>query len=189
MKTEEVQVVKRERVIMSVDAECDGLWGRHFAIGAVLYSEDGKEIRRFCAKSDIVLKDEWVQENVVPFLDDIFVVGGTHELYRSFAHFYKIAREEYDVTTLWHMGYVVEGYLFRSLVKGGYIGEWDAPYTPIEVSAYLEIAGYAPDSVEKYLEIKGIKIEGEGSRHHPLFDCISAYRAYESLKEELQRER
>ncbi|MGP1420060.1 MAG: hypothetical protein ACTTKI_00510 [Tannerella sp.] len=180
----ETKKIQKQRVIMSVDAETDGLWGSHFAIGAVIYDEKGKELRRFCGKSDVAPSNEWVQENVVPFLDDIPSLG--YVLLDEFADFYNEAREQYEVTVLWHMGYVVEGFLFRTLVEDGYIGEWDAPYTPIEVSSYLSMAGYAPDSVEDYLKIKGIKVEGEGSRHNPIFDCIAAYKAYIELKEEIK---
>lgn len=181
METKEIQ---KEKVIMSVDAETDGLWGSHFAIGAVIYDENGKELRRFCGKSTLVPTNEWVQENVVPYLKDVPVLEA--DLYDDFSDFYNEAREQYEVTVLWHMGYVVEGNLFRVLVEDGYIGEWDAPYTPVEVSAYLAMAGYAPDSVEDYLKIKGIKVEGEGSRHNPIFDCITAYKAYVELKEEIK---
>lgn len=180
----ETKEIKKERVIMSVDAESDGLYGPIIAIAAVIYREDGTEIRRFCGKSDVKLSNQWVQENVVPFLGDIPSLG--HVLLDEFADFYNKAREQCDVTVLWHMGYVVEGFLFRTLVEDGCIGEWDAPYTPIEVSSYLAMAGYAPDSVEDYLKVKGIKVESEGSRHNPIFDCIAAYKAYVELKEEIK---
>lgn len=175
---------QKEKVIIPIDAESDGLYGPIIAIAAVIYREDGTEIRRFCGKSDVTPSNEWVQENVVPFLGYIPSLG--YELLDEFADFYNEAIEQYDVTVLWHMGYVVEGFLFRTLVEDGYIGEWDAPYTPVEVSSYLAMAGYAPDSVEDYLKIKGIKVEGEGSRHNPVFDCITAYKAYVELKEEIK---
>lgn len=51
------------------------------------------------------------------------------------------------------MGHIVEANLFKELVSSGYIGEWDAPYTPIEVSALLAVCKYDMDSVDKLAEL------------------------------------
>ena len=57
------------------------------------------------------------------------------------------------------------------------------------MASYLEIAGYPADKMDDYLDFKGIKIEGYGVRHHPVYDCVAAYKAYEALREEFQCER
>lgn len=52
--------------IFSWDCETNGLWGRAFAIGAVVY-EDGVEVKTFYARCPIEGKvDTWVEENVLP---------------------------------------------------------------------------------------------------------------------------
>lgn len=61
-------------------------------------------------------------------------------------------------------GHVVEAYLFRLLVEKEYIGEWDAPYTPIEVSSMLLAAGKNPASVDDYAKENNIKLPS-GSTH------------------------
>ena len=47
MKTGEVQ---KEKVVMALDVESDGLHGRIFAIGAVVYNEKGVLINHFSQK-------------------------------------------------------------------------------------------------------------------------------------------
>lgn len=187
MKTREVQ---KERAIMALDVESDGLHGRIFAIGAVVYNEKGVEVGRFSRRtSSLVLRDSWTCENVLPAVEEIRSVDGWEALMFNFGHFYKYMCDLYEVRVLWYRGYLLEGFLFRILVSLDAIERTDIPYLPIEVASYLEIAGYPGDKMDDYLDFKGIKIEGYGVRHHPVYDCVAAYKAYESLREELQCER
>lgn len=171
----------KKSVVLSVDAETDGLWGAPFAVGAVAYNNGGDEIARYAGRSNVPPTNPWVLENVSPNLNDINVVGDTDDLLRDFADFYNHMRSQYGVTVLWHMGHVVEAYLFRLLVEKKLIGEWDAPYVPVEVSAYLQMAGYAPDSVDKYLEANNLHLEFDGKAHNPLDDCIVAYKVWKHI--------
>lgn len=187
MKTREVQ---KERVIMALDVESDGLHGRIFAIGAVVYNEKGVLLNHFSQKAgDIVLRDSWTIENVLPAVERIESVEGWETLMYNFGRFYKDMCDLYEVRVLWYRGYLLEGFLFRILVSLDAIERTDIPYLPIEVASYLEIAGYPADKMDDYLDFKGIKIEGYGVRHHPVYDCVAAYKAYEALREELQFER
>jgi len=172
---------KKQSVVLSVDAETDGLWGMPFAVGAVVYDESGKEITRYVGRSNVPPTNTWVLENVWPNTHNIPVVGDTDALLKDFADFYTRMRSQYDVTVLWHMVHVVEAYLFRLLVEKGFIGEWDAPYVPIEVSAYLQQAGYKPDSVDSYISANGLEAGYDGATHNPLYDCIVAYRVWKHL--------
>lgn len=184
MKAEEVQ---KEGVIIALDVESDGLHGRIFAIGAVVYNKKGIELGRFSRKiSGLVLRDRWTSENVLPAVEGIRCVDGWEALMFNFGRFYQLMCDLYDVRVLWYRGYLLEGFLFRQLVALDAIDASYIPYLPIEVASYLEIAGYPADKLDNYLEFKGIKIEGEGVRHHPVYDSIAAYKAYEALKEELQ---
>lgn len=172
--------VEKKKIIVSVDAETDGLWGKPFAVAAKAYDEQGQEISSFCARSNEPVQNEWVKENVLPALQDIEVAGGYIDLLKSFADFYNQMREQYNVTVLWHMGHVVEAYLFRELVNHKLIGEWDAPYTPIEVAEHLRIHGFAPDSVDNYAKQHNLSLP-EGSTHNPMYDCIVAYEVYRHI--------
>lgn len=184
MKTEEVQ---KESVIIALDVESDGLQGRIFAIGAVVYNQKGIEIGRFSRRtSSLALRDGWTCENVLPAVEEIRSVDGWEALMFNFGRFYKYICDLYDVRVLWYRGYLLEGFLFRQLVAIDAIDTSYIPYLPIEVASYLEFAGYPADKLDDYLEFKGIKIDGEGVRHNPVYDSIAAYKAYEALKEELQ---
>lgn len=171
---------EKRNVILSLDAETDGLWGKAIAIAAVAYDENGVEIASFCERSGEKVQNEWVKDNVLPQLQDVKNVGSYIVLLASFARFYNFVRERYNVTALWHMGHVVEAYLFRELVSNGLIGDWDAPYTPIEVAEQLRIRGFAPDSVDSYAREHNLELP-TGSTHNPLYDCVVAYKVYRHL--------
>lgn len=168
--------------IMSIDAESDGLWGNPFAVAAIVY-ENGKEIDQIVLRlPNSAVSNEWVKENVLPTLDSVKI---THEVYedmmRDFASFYL---KHKDAATLWHMGHIVESHLFREMHRLGFIGDWDAPYTPIEVSAYLEREGEPSDSVDSYAKKHNLEIKDYGTSHNPLYDCEVAYRVYQHILSE-----
>lgn len=154
--------------ILSIDAETNGLWGRPFAIAAVLYV-DCVETKTFTARTpDSNVTDTWVKDNVLPTLGDVPVTHETYEeMMAAFASFYTSHK---GATALWHMGHVVEAFLFRELVRLELIGSWDAPYTPVEVSETLRANGFDPSSVDSYAKENGIKMP-DGSTHNPLYDC------------------
>lgn len=165
--------------IMSIDAETDGLWGQIFAVAAIVY-ENGKEVeKRVFRLPNSVVENEWVKKNVLPTLDSVKI---THEVYedmmKDFADFYLHHK---DATALWHMGHIVEAHLFREMHRLGYIGDWDAPYTPIEVSAYLEREGEPSDSVDNYASKHSLEISDYGNTHNPLYDCEVAYKTYNHI--------
>lgn len=167
--------------VISIDAETDGLWGKPFAIGAKVYSvvdDEHKEIDSILVRlDDSVVTNRWVIDNVLPSIKDVDVTHAVYiDMLKTFADFYM---KHKGATTLWHMGHVVEAYLFRELVSYNLIGEFDAPYTPIEVSELLRIECQDPASVDNYLSERGIKIAGEP--HNPLYDCEAAFKAYSML--------
>jgi len=183
--------------IISIDAETDGLWGKPFAIAAIVYDDKGIEVEKICLRlSNEVVTNEWVKENVLPTLNfpvthclnNFFAQFSQNEprkkAYRAmmftFAQFYM---KHKDATALWHMGHVVESFLFRELLRLDLIGEFDAPYLPIEVSAYLEQANEKADSVDEYVEKYHLNISDYGSTHNPLYDCEVAYKVYKNINE------
>ncbi len=168
--------------IISIDAETNGLWGRPFAIAAVVYSEEGNELERFVARCSIEEEvNPWVASNVLPEME---AIPTTHESYEAMLQTFGewwLANKE-GAEALWHMGHVVEAFLFREMHRVGAIGDWDAPYTPIEVAEMLRNGGYAADSVDSYLEAKGLpKPQVEGGTHNPLYDCMVAAEVYFDL--------
>ena len=94
--------------------------------------------------------------------------------------FSNIYMSKKNATVIWHMGHIVETHLFRELKRLGLIGDWDAPYVPIEVSALLAVVGEKPDSVDSYVEKYNIK-RPNGSTHNPLYDCEVTAKVFEHL--------
>lgn len=166
---------------MSIDAETDGLWGTPFAVAAVVYKVlNGKllEEDRICLFYGADIKNAWVKENVIPALEMLPTNSSYQTMLEEFANFYM---ENKSATVIWHMGHVVEAYIFRELQSLGYIGEWDAPYTPVEVATMLQLAGYDPSSVDTYAKENEIVLTKGGSTHNPLYDCIVAAKVFEHI--------
>ena len=167
--------------ILSFDAETDGLWGRAFAIGALVYDESGREIARFVARlADSVVTDTWVQKNVLPTLVGLPV---THETYESmladFAVFYLANKADAEIVV--HMGVPVESSILRDMHSQGCIGDWDGPFPLIEVAGELAQAGEDPTSVDKYVGKWGIVVPDFGATHNPLYDSAVAAEVHRHL--------
>lgn len=170
-----------EKTIISIDAETNKLWGQPFAVAFVIIDEQGEELERAlfrCPIADPV--NSWVKENVLPEMAAIQETHGSLEEMLAAIGEWWVSRK--DATAMWHMGHIVEAGLFRLLVEGGHIGEWDAPYVPIEVSQLLKDCGYAGDSVDGYAKQHDLKIEDvEGGTHNPLYDCLVTNAVYMHL--------
>jgi len=169
--------------ILSIDAETNGLWGKAFSIGAILYGENGQEKSFFLARCPIEGEtDSWVEKNVIPQMLGIPETNATYEeMLEAFSKFYKENKE--DATLIVHMGLPVEAKLFLDAHTLGFIGDFDAPYPLIDVSATLDLAGFDPTSVDKYNKALGIEVPDDvGGTHNPLYDSRAAALCYMDLK-------
>lgn len=163
--------------IFSFDAETDGLWGQAFSIGAILY-EDGLEKSRFVGRCPIMGEpNPWVAENVLPKMADIPITCESYDqLLKDFFEFYLSEKE--NSTIIVHMGLPVESRLFLDAHSMGIIGDWDAPYPLIDISAFSEIN----DSVDSYNKKHDLLVgEFQGGTHNPLYDSAAAAVAYHHL--------
>ncbi|KYL05298.1 hypothetical protein [Fusobacterium necrophorum] len=175
--------------IMSLDVESNGLWGEPISIGFTI-EEDEKILKKYeaCFIDESKQYNDWVQKNVIEPMkknENILRSSSYEELLQWFADYYKKYKNEY--TVLYHMGHIVEANLFKELVSSGYIGEWDAPYTPIEISVLLVACGYNMDSVDKLAELGLIEKPSESQKHQALYDAKITGRAYWFLKKELEK--
>lgn len=180
---------------MSIDAESNGLWGNAFAVAGIIYdSQTGEEVDKICLRlPNEIVTDYWVKENVLPTLNFPVTHTGNalfdtqiskekrlqkayKEMLSDFSGWYKKYKDDSEV--LWHMGHIVESHLFREMHDFGFIGDWDAPYVPIEVSTYLEMVGESADSVDSYAKKYNLEIKDYGSTHNPLYDCEVAFKCY-----------
>ena len=163
--------------IFSLDAETNGLWGQAFSIAAIVI-ENGDETARFIARCPIEEPvNSWVAENVLPQMETI---PETHDNYISmlsaFMQFYIEHKTDADVIV--HMGLPVEARLFLDAHAAKIIGDWDAPYPLIDISAYPEVG----DSVDGYNASHGIVVpEFDGGTHNPLYDSFAAALCYDDI--------
>lgn len=189
--------------IISIDAETNGLWGNPFAIAAIVYEKRPKmaqitntsgaetqvgwkwvETDRILLRlPDSVVTEPWVIENVLPALSGIEPTHDSYEkMLNDFAHFYM--SNKFEATVLYHMGHVVEAFLFRELVRLGFIGQFDAPYLPIDVANDLRLSGEQADSVDKYAAGYDLAISDYGTTHNPLYDCEVAAKVFFHLNKD-----
>ena len=95
---------------------------------------------------------------------------------KDFAEFYLKYKDTAEV--LYHMGHIVEANLFREMHRLELIGDWDAPYTPIEVADHLRAINEPCDSVDSYVKKHDLKISDYGTTHNPLYDCGVVAKVY-----------
>lgn len=175
--------------IISIDAETNGLWGRAFMIAGVAY-DDGREVSRFVGRCPIDGEvNSWVAENVLPQLKQVPVTHADYdELLKAFIDWHQQFPQwnswdrQDGYQTLWHMGHVVEVALFRHARERLYIGDFDAPYVPIELATLLQSRGFRPDSVDEYIKTHNLPTpDVDGGTHNALYDAIAAATVYFDL--------
>lgn len=166
--------------IFSFDAESNGLWGKAFAIAAVVYS-NGVEISKFVGRCTIEGDvDEWVKNNVLPKIEEIPVNYKNYkELIAGFADFYMKNKKDADI--LVHVGFPVEVKILLDMHDFGFIGDWDAPYPLYDLSLYLAQAGENPISAKDYATKYGLSFLKE-REHNPLYDAQLTARIFIHLQ-------
>jgi hypothetical protein len=173
------------RKVFSFDAETNGLWGQAFAIGALVYDENGAEIARFVGRlPDTEVTDLWVKTNVLPKIGGIPVTHKSYyQLLLDFANFYKANKGGADIVV--HMGYIVEAKIIRDMQERGFIGDLDGPYPLYDVSGNLQAVGADPTSVDKFAREHGLDVgvgtDIVGGTHNPLWDSAVTAAVYRHL--------
>lgn len=166
--------------IFSVDAETDGLYGKSFAIGAVV-RQDQKEIARFQGRTQDPPRNEWCLKEAWPVCQSIEnIYFDSDELEAAFWFFW---RQHCDgATAIAHFGSPVESGLFRRCVEINPEERlFQGPYPLHEVGTALIAAGQDPESVDKFNRIHGLIVPFEGEPHHPLYDAMAAAVVWEAL--------
>lgn len=169
---------KKMRKVFSFDAETNGLWGEAFSIGAVLLDETGNEISRFVGRCPISEKiNDFVAANVLPEMESIPENYADYSsMLSAFMDYYRSNKSGADVIV--HMGLPVEARLFLDAHNMGIIGDWDAPYPLIDISAYPQVG----DSVDNYNVEHGITVPSfDGGTHNPLYDSMAAALCYRNI--------
>lgn len=158
------------------------MWGRAFAIGAVVY-EDGVEVKTFYARCPIEGKvDTWVEENVLLQMVDMVETHATYEqMLKAFAEFFLENKEDADI--IFHMGVPVEARVIIDMHDKGYIGTWDGAYPWLDIAGCLKQSRLDCTSVDTYNADHGIKVPQPepGGTHNPLYDSRAAALCYMNL--------
>lgn len=168
--------------IFSWDCETNGLWGKAFAIGAVIY-EDGREVKTFYARCPIDgTVNSWVEANVLPQMVDMVETHTTYEeMLKAFAEFFLENKADADV--IFHMGVPVEARVILDMHDKGFIGDWDGAYPWLDIAGCLKQAGFDCTSVDTYNANHGITVPQPepGGTHNPLYDSRAAALCYMDL--------
>ena len=168
--------------VFSFDAETNGLYGKAFAIGAIVTNESGiidKYIRRITIPGEV---DGWVEKNVLPHLKDIPVesIINYERMIEEFFNFYSKHRE--DSTIIAHMAHPVETGLLRDMIEANLeVRLFQGPYPLIDVAGVLLAKGENPTSVDKYLAKNKLTVTFPGNSHHPFYDAYAAEVAFRHL--------
>lgn len=163
--------------IVSIDAETNGLWGNAFSIAAVIADKQGNIEKSFIGRCPIDgTVNNWVAENVLPQIENIPITHESYqELLKDFCEFYLTHKEGAEIIV--HMGLPVEAKLFLDAHDLNFIGDWDAPFPLVDISAIPKIS----TSVDNYCALHNISTDPEiyqGGTHNPLFDATQALRAW-----------
>ena len=189
--------------IFSLDVEVDGLYGCSFAIAVTIREwlpevpgqiaqdmpGDFEKNRRFSWREtarfegripDSAVRNEWVQQNVLPAISDMVVTHNSSEdLEEAFWNFWMSNKD--GATVIAHCGSPVESGLFRRCVERDLNGrQWNGPYPAIhDVSTVLMALGEQADSADAYVKKYELKVPFQGATHHPSYDAIVAVVVWE----------
>jgi len=168
--------------VFSPDAETDGLYGKSFAISAIVY-ENEIEVDRFEGRiPDRLVFDGWVIENVLPKLADMPInYKSSKSLEEGFWAFWMKHKEGAECIA--HCGSPVESGLYRRCIQRDLAArQFHGPYPLHEVGTLLQVKGYNAASVDEYLKLKELEVPFDGSAHHPTYDAMAAAIAWHELK-------
>lgn len=166
-------------MILSFDAESNGLHGEAFAVGAVLLSDDGSLREGFFARCPIDGDvDPWVRDNVLP---PLAIEPETHATPREMrdAFWLWLASHKGGATVVVDCGWPVEAGLLSACVADDPSRAFAGPYPLHEVASLLLAAGLDPLATYGDEVLPGRASE----KHHPVYDAhVSALCARMALK-------
>jgi len=158
----------QNQLLLSIDAETDGLYGETFAIGAAVISAGGEVLDTFAGKAEEGrVESAWVRENSLSHLSDLPAFDTREQLRDAFWAFYLQWRERCVIVA--DVPYPVEAGLLRQCVmKDLPEREFLGPFPLIDLASVLYAHGLDP--LLDRMAFCGRK----GRRHHPLDDAIAS---------------
>jgi hypothetical protein len=152
--------------IMVFDVESTSLYGRGFAVGAIVCNIFGEEIDSFelMSTNDALFANDWVKNNVLPCLTEIPTCNTGKELRTRFFDFYMKHRDTCDVWS--DCNFPVETNFLREVVKDDEQGrQWVMPYPLKDISTIV------PIDIDRAVScpLKNLR------KHNPIDDCRASY--------------
>lgn len=182
-KPAKVPLMTKSTKFLCFDLETNGLHGQTFAIGALIIDVSGKVHDEFIARTEVTGEiDNWVQENILPVIEDISVTHGSYEAMReAFWRWFVSAQEKSDYVLVSN-GYPVEYRFLLDCQEADLEARyWQHPFPIIDLTSLLLLSN-SEDSSKRALSNK-IKNEGSYKNHHPYDDAKkTALIAIEALK-------
>lgn len=174
--------INNDTKLLCFDLETNGLHGQAFAVGGLIMDAAGNIESQYSARCPIKGElDEWVSENVIPFIEDM---EQTHKDYKSFCDdfwaWFVEAQNRSDYVIVQN-GYPVE---YRFLLQCQEMDiesrYWDHPFPILDLTSMLVMAGY---DAEDKVRLAGQWLKETGfAKHHPLNDAhLTARMAFEIL--------
>lgn len=162
--------------IVSLDCESNGLHGQVFAV-AISVQEYGYEVSSWTARCPISGPvDPWVNENVIPMIDDIPVTHTYEQILLEWRERYAALKESWH-TLVCHVPWPVET---QFLWEAHRDVPFSGPFPIIDIASMLFGVGSDPTELDAWLLKKGIE-PPSGSPHDPLYDARQAAKAYWAL--------
>ena len=165
--------------LVFVDAETDGLYGGFLTVALIATDWKASEIERAyygIKKENMVVKDAWVKENVLPKMGIYEECVDETELFAKVWDFWlKYQKEAYAICDV---GYPVEMRLFEKCVLlNEEERKWEAPFPMLDLSSILIAKGYAP-LIDKEKMLEDFMEERE---HCALYDVESTMAVWRKL--------
>lgn len=126
--------------ILVFDVESTSLFGSGFAFGVVVYNRGGSEVDRLELKSKEgqELANDWVKQNVIPYLEDMPSCETDRELRDAFYNFYMKHKETAEIWS--DCNFPVETNFLNDIVKDDIEGrQWNMPYPLKDISTIIHI--------------------------------------------------
>jgi hypothetical protein len=167
--------------IFMFDVESNGLYGKGFAVGAVVVDYNtGKVIHEFGGRvqMDDNILDPWVKEHVIPHVTDLAKYNTIEQLRDDFWQFFTRHK---DTCNVWSdIGVPVESNFIRECIEQiSPDNVFTGPYPLHEVATFLLANGIDPDI--NRVEYAGTDITGNA--HNPIYDAtISAMCIMKAMK-------
>lgn len=174
-------VSNKIKYIFIVDAECDGLYGEIFSIGALVADIRTMEpVLKFNLTSTYGMervKQDFVKEHVIPAIKAdntmVFVEKPITKLLDYFWIFYEAVRESSIVIA--DFGAPVEARLFSQCITDDADREFKGPYPLHELGTILLLNNIDPDFCrDSYYDDITLK-------HSPYFDCLATLKILKTI--------